>query len=90
LASTNKKAEDALFQNLGNDWITRSDGMGGSPMPHHGGYGEHHEHKSTKAIIGVAILIVLSLVLYEIQPSRAAQVSSASPAITHVVMPSNA
>ncbi|MBS0530909.1 MAG: hypothetical protein JSS22_16180 [Proteobacteria bacterium] len=73
-----------MFQNLGNDWITRSDGISGSPMPRYGGFGEQQEHKSTKAIIGVAILIVLSILLYELRPSRATDVSAASPAITQI------
>jgi hypothetical protein len=75
-----------MSQNFGTDWITRSDKIGSPPMPHtYGSFGERHDHKSNKAVIGVAILIVLSLVLYELRPSRAAPMPPAPPAITHLV-----
>lgn len=73
-----------MFQNLGSDWSTRLDKMGGAPMPRYGGFGERNANKSTKAVIGVAILIVLSLALYELRASRIMDVSSASPAITQL------
>jgi hypothetical protein len=44
--------------------------MDGAPMPRYGGFGERNANKSTKAVIGVAILIVLSLVLYELRSNR--------------------
>jgi hypothetical protein len=71
-----------MFQNSGNGWITRSDG---APMPRYGGFGERNANKSSKAVIGIAILIVLSIVLYELRSSRAAEISSASPAITQMI-----
>jgi hypothetical protein len=74
-----------MFQNLGSDWSTRLDRMDGAPMPRYGGFGERNANKSTKAVIGVAILIVLSLVLYELRAHRIMHVSSVSPAITQVV-----
>ena len=38
---------------------------------HHRNFGEEHHHKPTKAIIGVSILIVLSILLYEINSHNA-------------------
>ena len=51
--------------------------------------GERNANKSTKAVIGVAILIVLSLVLYELRSNRIIHTSSAPPAITQM-MPATA
>lgn len=73
-----------MFQNLGSDWSTRLDKMEGAPMPRYGGFGERNANKSTKAVIGVAILIILSLVLYELRANKITHVSSASPAITQL------
>lgn len=73
-------------RNFGNDWITRSHQRGEPPMPHtYGGFGEHHNDKPVKTIIGVAILVVLSVVLYEIKGNRSDAQSSAAPAVTHNV-----
>ena len=74
-----------MFQNLGSDWNTRLDRMDGAPMPRYGGFGERNANKSTKAVIGVAILIVLSLVLYELRADRVIHTSSAAPAITQMM-----
>jgi hypothetical protein len=74
-----------MFQNLGSDWSTRLDRMDGAPMPRYGGFGERNANKSTKAVIGVALLIVLSLVLYELRANRVTQVSSVPPSIVQVV-----
>lgn len=71
-----------MFRESGNGRINHSNGTGGAPMTRaHGGFGERNAHKSTKAIIGIAILIVLSIVFYELRSSRDAQISSASPAL---------
>ncbi len=71
-----------MFRASGNGRTNHSNGTSGAPMPHtHGGFGERNANKSTKAIIGIAILIVLSIVLYELRSNRHAQVSLASPAI---------
>jgi hypothetical protein len=74
-----------MFQNLGSDWSTRLDRMDGAPMPRYGGFGERNANKSTKAVIGVAILIVLSIVLYELRANRIIHTSSATPAITQMM-----
>jgi len=78
-----------MFQNLGSEWSTRLDRMDGAPMPRYGGFGERNANKSTKAVIGVAILIVLSLVLYELRSNRIIHTSSAPAAITQM-MPATA
>ena len=76
-----------MFRAYGNVPDRSLDGTSGGPMPHtHGGFGERHANKSTKAIIGIAILIVLSIVLYALRSSRHAQVSLASHAIHHRFM----
>lgn len=72
-----------MFRELGNGRTNHSNGIGGTPMTRaYGGFGERNAHKSTKAIIGIAILIVLSIVLYELRSNRDTQLSLASPAIT--------
>jgi hypothetical protein len=42
-------------------------------------FGAHHHHKPTKAIVGVAILIVLSFLFYELGGKPAVH-SSTAPA----------
>jgi|GEM_PF-5041714 len=73
-----------MFQNPGRDWSTRLDRAGGAPIPRYGGFGERNANKSTKAVIGIAILIVLGIVLYELRGNRIIHTSSATPANTQI------
>lgn len=48
------------------------------------GYDDNQDNKPTKAIIGVAILVVLSLVLYELNPKAANPDLAATPATQNI------
>ena len=75
-----------MFQNLGDGWVTCADKLGGASMPHPygGGFGERNSHKRMKAVIGIAVLIVLSIGLYEFNAMRTASEPS-TPTVTHQI-----
>ena len=71
-----------MSQNVGNNGFVRSNSIEEPSMPHL--YGDQHEHKPVKTMIGAAILIVLSVALYEIKAHHPDTQSSAVP-LTHNV-----
>jgi hypothetical protein len=79
--TTSQEQGGRTLQNLGNNWTTRIDGLSGRPASL-GEFGERNSHKSLKAVIGMAILIVLSIVLYEVHATSTSTPTSSSPAIT--------
>jgi hypothetical protein len=65
-----------MFRELGNGRTNHSNGIGGTPMTRaYGGFGERNAHKSTKAIIGIAILH--RIVRIALEPGHAAIVGFA-------------
>lgn len=53
-------------------------------------FGEHHRHKPTKAIIGVAILVVMSFLTYEFRDKAVhPHTSAAEQAPAHQVIASS-
>lgn len=67
---------------LTENWTMSPDTTSIDSSPRRTNYGEHHNHKPTKAVIGVGILIALSFVLYELNGKTTDVQSSNTPAIS--------
>lgn len=61
----------------GSDMVSTNDGA------YHPECGEEHDHKPTKAIIGVGLLVVLSFLLYELNGKAPGRHMSATPPAQH-------
>jgi len=66
-------------------------GRPNTPQAHvHTDFGAHHRHKPTKAIIGVAILVVMSFLTYEFRSKvDHPHTSAADQSAAHQVMASS-
>jgi hypothetical protein len=75
-----------MNQNLHN-WPSQPELAGSDLVSNDGAYhpdcGEEHDHKPTKAIIGVGLLVVLSFLLYEFNGEAAGRLTSAPPPAQH-------
>lgn len=61
----------------GHDMVPTNDGS------YHPDCGEAHDHKPTKAIIGVGLLVILSFLLYELNGKASRTHTSATPTAQH-------
>lgn len=71
-----------------NTWMSQPELAGNDMVPtkdsaYHPDCGEEHDHKPTKAIIGVGLLVVLSFLLYEFNGKASRTHTSATPPAQH-------